>query len=272
VSFKEGKSRRVLARVAAVAAAAGLGVAALAGSASADVTIQQYVALGDSYASGVGAGDYLADDGCYRSANAYASQSATALGERLWFEACSGAKVEDVVANQLGHLYPVNTEHVTIGVGGNDAGFSSVLGACAGTDTALCEAAVANARNIITTSLPAELDDLYTQVENKATSADIVVVGNPRLFNETACAGALAITPAEQALLNDAADLLAETTAAVAADHGFDFADPRAAFDGHGVCSADPWILGYTGNVESFHPNAAGQDAYTDVVLPLLDY
>ena len=272
MSFKEGNSRRVLARVAAVAAAAGLGVAALAGSASADITIQQYVALGDSYASGVGAGDYLADDGCYRSANAYPSQATVALGERLWFEACSGAKIEDVVANQLNHLYPVNTEHVTIGVGGNDAGFSSVLGACAGTNTATCEAAIANARSIITGSLPAELDDLYTQVENKATTADIVVVGNPRLFNETACSGALAITPDEQALLNDAADLLSETTAAVAADHGFDFADPRAAFEGHGVCSADPWILGYVGTLESFHPNATGQDAYTDVVLEYLDY
>jgi lysophospholipase L1-like esterase len=272
VSFNEGKQRRVLARVAAVVAAAGLGVTALAGPASADITIQQYVALGDSYASGVGAGDYLADDGCYRSANAYAPQAAAALGERLWFEACSGARVEDVIANQLGHLYRVNTEHVTIGVGGNDAGFSSVLGACAGTDTALCENAIANARNIITNSLPAELDDLYTMVENRAFSAEIVVVGNPRLFNETSCAGALAITPAEQALLNDAADLLAETTAAVAADHGFDFADPREAFDGHGVCSADPWILGYTGNLESFHPNAAGQAAYADVVIPQLDY
>ncbi|GAA1665435.1 SGNH family lipase [Glycomyces endophyticus] len=272
MSFTVGSTRRMLTRAAVLAAAAGLGAAALAGPASADVTIQQYVALGDSFASGVGAGDYLADDGCYRSANAYPKAAEAALGERLWFEACSGAKIEDVVANQLGHLYRANTEHVTIGVGGNDAGFSTVLGACAGTDTALCEAAIANARAIITDSLPAELDDLYTRVENRAFSAEIVVVGNPRLFAETACAGALAITPAEQALLNDAADLLAETTAAVAADHGFDFADPRAAFDGHGVCSADPWILGYTGNLESFHPNAAGQAAYADVVVPLLDY
>ncbi|MCD0444136.1 SGNH/GDSL hydrolase family protein [Glycomyces sp. A-F 0318] len=272
MSFKEGKSRRVITRVAAVAAAAGLGVAGLAGSASADITIQQYVALGDSYASGVGAGDYIGDDGCYRSANAYPRQAASELGERLWFEACSGARVEDVVANQLNHLRPANTEHVTIGVGGNDAGFSTVLGACAGTDTALCEGAIANARNIIENSLPAELDDLYTRVETKAPDADVVVVGNPRLFDGTTCAGSLAITPDEQALLNETADLLAETTAAVAADHGFDFADVRDAFEGHAVCSADPWILGYVGTLESFHPTAAGQDAYAEVVLPLLDY
>ncbi|MEU6861452.1 SGNH/GDSL hydrolase family protein [Glycomyces sp. NPDC046736] len=268
----EGTARRVLTRVAAVVAAAGLGIAGLAGSASADITIQQYVALGDSYASGVGAGDYLADDGCYRSTHAYPKQAAQQLGERLWFEACSGAKIEDVVANQLNHLRPGNTEHVTIGVGGNDAGFSTVLGACAGTDTALCEAAIAGAQQVITTSLPDELSELYTLVETKAPDADIVVVGNPRLFDGTTCAGSLAITPEEQALLNETADLLAETTAAVAADHGFDFADVREAFTGHAVCSADPWILGYVGTLESFHPTAAGQDAYTEAVLPFLDY
>ncbi|THV27314.1 SGNH/GDSL hydrolase family protein [Glycomyces paridis] len=272
MSFKEGKSRRVIGRVAAVAAAAGLGVAGLAAPASADITIQQYVALGDSFASGVGAGDYLADDGCYRSANAYPKQAAQEIGERLWFEACSGARIEDVVAEQLGHLRPGNTEHVTIGVGGNDAGFSTVLGACAGTDTALCEAAIANAQNVIANSLPAELDDLYTRVETKAPDADVVVVGNPRLFDGSTCTGSLAITPDEQALLNETADLLAETTAAVAADHGFEFADVRDAFTGHAVCSADPWLLGYVGTLESFHPNAAGQDAYADVVTPYLNW
>ncbi|WP_211228715.1 SGNH/GDSL hydrolase family protein [Glycomyces tenuis] len=263
--------RRVglLLRTLAAAAAAAIGAAAFAAPASADVTLLKYVALGDSYASGVGAGDYLGDDDCYRSANAYPRQAAYELGEKLWFEACSGATVEDVVANQLGHLN-YTTEHVTIGVGGNDAGFSTVLGACAGTDTALCLGAVDNARTVITDVLPQRLDDLYTQVRDKADTATIVVVGNPRLFSGTTCADSLAITPEEQAALNDTADLLAETTAAVAADHGFGFADPRAAFDGHGVCSADPWILGYVGTLESFHPNAAGQDGYTDVVLPHL--
>jgi lysophospholipase L1-like esterase len=265
------RKRGVIARTLAAAAVAGIGAAALAAPASAETTWQpQYVALGDSYVSGVGGGDYLADDGCYRSANSYPVLAAEAVGAKLSFDACSGARVEDVVAEQLGNL-SWRTREVTIGVGGNDAGFSTVLGACAGTNTAQCEAAIANAKAIITDSLPAELDDLYTQVEDKAWFADVTVVGNPRLFNETSCSGTLAITPAEQALLNETADLLADTTAAVAADHGFDFADVRDSFAGHEVCSADPWILGYVGTLESFHANAAGYAAYTEVVTPYLE-
>jgi lysophospholipase L1-like esterase len=270
---EHSRKRGVIARTLAAAAVAGIGAAALAGPASAETTTwqPQYVALGDSYVSGVGAGDY-ADDGsdCYRSANSYPVLAAEAVGAKLSLDACSGARVEDVVAEQLGNL-SWRTREVTIGVGGNDAGFSSVLGACAGTNTAQCEAAIANAQSIITDSLPAELDDLYTQVEDKAWFADVTVVGNPRLFNETSCSGTLAITPAEQALLNETADLLADTTAAVAADHGFDFADVRDSFAGHEVCSADPWILGYVGTLESFHANAAGYAAYAEVVTPYLE-
>ncbi|WP_158299830.1 SGNH/GDSL hydrolase family protein [Glycomyces paridis] len=257
-------------RVAAVALAAALCGAALSGSASAGRHHQsEYVALGDSYVSGAGAGDYLADDGCYRSANSYPVLAADEIRAELSFDACSGARVEDVVAGQLGNL-DRRTKDVTIGVGGNDAGFSTVLGACAGTDTALCEGAILGATTFITDSLPAELDDLYTQVADLAPRADVTVVGNPRLFNGTTCTGSLAITPDEQALLNDAADLLAETTAAVAADHGFEFADVRDAFTGHEICSADPWILGYVGTLESFHANAAGHAAYAEVVTPYL--
>ena len=266
------RKRGVIARTLAAAAVAGIGAAALASPASAASSWQpQYVALGDSYVSGVGAGEY-ADDGsdCYRSANSSPVLAAEAVGAKLSFDACSGARVEDVVAEQLGNL-SWRTREVTIGVGGNDAGFSTVLGACAGTNTAQCEAAIANAQSIITGSLPAELDDLYTQVKDEAWFADVTVVGNPRLFNETSCSGTLAITPAEQALLNDTADLLADTTAAVAADHGFEFADVRDSFVGHEVCSADPWILGYVGTLESFHANAAGYAAYAEVVTPYLE-
>ncbi|MEU5152940.1 SGNH/GDSL hydrolase family protein [Glycomyces sp. NPDC021274] len=265
-------SSKRLARILAAAAVAGIAAASFASPASAGHTWSpRYVALGDSYVSGVGAGDY-ADDGtdCYRSANAYPQLAAEAMGARLSFDACSGARVEDVVAEQLGNL-TWRTREVSIGVGGNDAGFSSVLGACAGTDTALCKGAIANAQAVITGSLPAELDDLYSQVEDRAPFADVTIVGNPLLFNGTACSGTLAITPEEQGLLNETADLLADTTAAVADEHGFLFADVRDAFAGHEICSADPWILGYTGTIESFHANAAGQAAYAEVVTPYLE-
>ena len=259
---------RTLAALSTMAVAASIPVLAAAPAQAAPL---YYAALGDSYASGVGAGDYEAGNDCYRSAHAYPQQIASELSEGLFFDACSGAKTADVSADQLGHLSS-SIEHVTVGVGGNDIGFSSVLGACAGTDTALCLGAIENAKAQIRDVLPGRLDALYTEIRSKATQAWIVVVGNPRLFSGATCAVTLAITPEEQSALNGAADQLAEATKAVATAHGFAFADPRAAFAGHEVCSADPYILGYVpgSTVESFHPTRAGQDAYTGVVLAKL--
>lgn len=254
-------------RLRALAAAAATAAAVLIASPAQAMPLQ-YAALGDSYASGVGSGDYAAGDACLRSAHAYPEQIAWRASETLWFEACSGAKVADVRAAQLSHLSGA-IEHVSIGVGGNDIGFSSVLGACAGTDTALCLNAVAGAESKIRDVLPGRLDGLYGEVRSRASQAIIVVAGNPRLFSGAVCAATLAITPEEQAALNGAADLLADTTKRVAEAHGFGFADPRPVFAGHEVCSADPYILGYVpgANVESFHPTRAGQDALTEVVI-----
>src|SRR6476659_5808907 len=90
-----------------------------------------YVALGDSYSSGVGTRTYI-DDGtsCQRSVYAYPSLIAAAKGYALNFRACSGAKVADVTSTQLSAL-TASTSYVTISVGGNDAGFTSVITTCA---------------------------------------------------------------------------------------------------------------------------------------------
>src|SRR4029077_7127263 len=90
-----------------------------------------YVALGDSYPSGVGTRTYL-DDGttCQRSVYAFPSLIAAAKGYALNLRACSGAKVSDVTGTQLSAL-TASTSYVTISVGGNDAGFTSVITTCA---------------------------------------------------------------------------------------------------------------------------------------------
>ena len=58
---------------------------------------ESYVALGDSYSSGVGTRSYI-DDGtsCQRSTLAYPSLLAAQRGYALNFRACSGATVADV--------------------------------------------------------------------------------------------------------------------------------------------------------------------------------
>jgi hypothetical protein len=61
-----------------------------------------YVALGDSYSSGVGTRVYYNDgSNCSRSPYAYAPLIAADRGYALNFQACSGAKTTDVNNNQL---------------------------------------------------------------------------------------------------------------------------------------------------------------------------
>ena len=64
-----------------------------------------YVALGDSYSSGVGTGEYINDgSSCQRSVHAYPSLIAAAKGYALNFRACGGAKVPDITSGQLSAL------------------------------------------------------------------------------------------------------------------------------------------------------------------------
>ena len=80
---------------------------ALVGTAMpANAATVNYVALGDSYSSGVGAGSYYSSSGsCDRSPNAYPAQWAAANSVTSFtFAACSGATTADVINNQLSAL------------------------------------------------------------------------------------------------------------------------------------------------------------------------
>src|SRR5262245_4734291 len=93
------------------------------GPAAAAVAQPQYVALGDSYSSGVGTRVFYKESGsCYRSPEAYGPKIAAARGYALSFQACSGATTTEVNSKQLGTLSS-STSLVTITIGGNDAGF-----------------------------------------------------------------------------------------------------------------------------------------------------
>ena len=124
-----------------------------------------YVALGDSFASGVGTRTYYDDSGgCYRSPKAYPVLDAARLGATLRFKACSGASVPDVRTGQLGPL-SATTTRVSVQVGGNDAGFSDVITTCAQPSWAAdCGAAVDKAQAFIADKLGARLDNLYADI------------------------------------------------------------------------------------------------------------
>ena len=252
-------------------AAAALLVVGLA--APAQAAPPSYVALGDSYSSGVGTRSYLNDgSSCQRSVYAYPSLIAAAKGYALNFRACSGATVADVTNSQLSALSAANA-YVTISVGGNDAGFASVLTTCAQPSwLSNCTGAVDGAQGYIKSTLPGSLATLYASIRAKAPNATVVVVGYPRIFNGTDCNLLTWFSGTEMTRLNQTADQLDSTIAAAAASAGFGFVNPVPAFVGHAVCDRTEWINGLSSPItESFHPNRSGQaSGYTPLVSPAL--
>ena len=245
------------------------GTGLLAGSPPASAAGEEYVALGDSYSSGLGTGSYL-DDGseCRRSTAAFSGLLAAANGWDLNLRACSGARVPDVAATQLSAL-SASTSYVSVSVGGNDAGFADVLTECALPAWASdCAGAVAGAQAYVSGTLPGALGGLYSSIAAGAPAAEVVVVGYPRVFMGEDCNAATFFSPEDEALLNQTADQLNGVLASAASSAGFAFADPTAAFTGHAVCDEPAWLNGFSSPIdESYHPNVAGHaEGYAPIV------
>lgn len=242
-------------------------------AAPAHAAASSYVALGDSYSSGVGTRSYINDGtSCQRSVYAYPSLIASARGYTLSFRACSGATVADVTNTQLSAL-SASTSYVTMSVGGNDAGFSSVLTECAQPGwMSNCNGAIDNAQSFINTTLPSRLATLYASIRSKAPNAKVVIAGYPRIFNGEDCNAGTWFSPAEESRLNYTSDLMNGKLSTAAANAGFTFASVTTPFVGHAVCDNPEWLNGLSSPVsESYHPNKTGQSSgYTPVVSPKL--
>ncbi|MFJ6572875.1 SGNH/GDSL hydrolase family protein [Streptomyces sp. NPDC091292] len=237
---------------------------ALTGAATASASEQAaptgYVALGDSYSSGVGAGAYDSSSGdCKRTPRAYPALWAAAHSPSSFnFTACSGARTGDVLANQMGPLGS-NTGLVSISVGGNDAGFSDVMTTCVLNSEATCLARINTARTYVSNTLPGLLDNVYSTISAKAPAAHVVVVGYPR-FYKIGGSCVVGLSDTVRSAINSAADLLNDVTAKRAADHGFSFGNVTSRFTGHEICSGDAWLhsVNWLNIGESYHPTAAG--------------
>ncbi|MBM0229314.1 MULTISPECIES: SGNH/GDSL hydrolase family protein [Micromonospora] len=255
-------SRRVRTALAALLAGV-LGAVVVPGVAQAATV--NYVALGDSYSSGVGAGPYDLST-CLRSQKSYAPLWAAAHAVSSFrFPACGGAVTADVINSQVGSLSS-STTLVTITIGGNDAGFADVITSCRFGSTSTCTNAVNEAKSFATATLPGRLDATYAAIRNRAPNARLVVLGYPRLFETNYC-GLLAMSTYKRTILNEAADLLASVIAGRAGAAGATFVDTRPYFAGHGVCAADPWIHDVSGVIEAYHPDV---DGYRYGYLPAL--
>ena len=185
---------------------------------------------------------------------AYPSLLAASKSLTLNFRACSGATVADVTSTQLGAL-GAGTTHVSISVGGNDAGFADVLTECAQPGwMSDCNGAIDDAQYVINNVLPSRLSTLYSSIRAKAPNARVTVVGYPRIFNGEDCNAGTWFSPTEESRLNATADLLNSKTSTQAKARGFAFANPTTAFTGHAVCDGVEWLNGLSNPVERVLP------------------
>ncbi|HSO90911.1 MAG TPA: SGNH/GDSL hydrolase family protein [Arthrobacter sp.] len=257
----------VAAGLAALAMAAGL--AAVPAQA---VDKTKYIALGDSYASGQGAGPYQ-DDICYRSENTYSELADNVKAIKLVRNAaCSGKTTQDVVNSQLRQLNK-STELVTITAGGNNLKVGDIFTKCGAamvnptpTAVGLCdEASAAAAEKLGSGELAGDVAAMIQSVKAAAPNARIVVTGYPYLYDPVPfnAADPMSVFIYKAKLL---ADGLNGSIAGAAMATGAQYVDVRAAFAGHGINSKDdPWINFdplNLGSPDNFHPNDEGYEAY----------
>jgi lysophospholipase L1-like esterase len=229
----------------------------------------RYVALGDSYSAGVGT--RAAQDDCYRSPYGYPALIAAQYGLALDYQACTGATTADVRADQLPALGR-RTAAVSITIGGNDAGFTDVITACALPSwLSDCTSEVNRGLVVVQQKLPGRYDTLFAAIRAKAPDARVAVGDYPLIFQGEDCNAATFFSPKDESRINAATGVLDDLIRTKAAAHRFGFVEARPAFLGHAVCDGVEWINGLSSPVtESYHPNRAGSLGYAALFGPAL--
>ncbi len=169
-----------------------------------------------------------------------------------------------------------DTNWVSYTIGGNDAGFSSVITECAQPGwLSDCNGAIDNAQSFIQNTPPGRLDQVNNAIKSRAASAKVIVLDYPRLFSGEDCNASTFFSPSEESRLNQTADMLKSVLSGAASRAGanFLFRDVIPPFIGHAVCdggggSSTEWINGLSNPVgESYHPKTTGHaNGYYPVV------
>jgi lysophospholipase L1-like esterase len=238
--------------------------ASAAGTASSPAASSaHYVALGDSYAAGLGAGHEIGSSGaCARSRVAYSALWAKAEQPAAYQSvACAGATTNSMRTHQLGALSK-STTLVSVTIGGNDVGFQPVLQTCILGSNRTCIKAISRAERRAARKLPRSLLGALAAVKATAPAARVVVLGYPQLFDVSRSACVEGLSHIDEVHLNRAATVLDATIAAAARHSGDVFGDVRPAFSAsHRICGGHSWIhdIDIFSLDESFHPTAAGQ-------------
>ncbi|MFD6530954.1 SGNH/GDSL hydrolase family protein [Streptomyces sp. NPDC060184] len=239
------------------------------------------VALGDSYASAPYVPTQV-DPTCLRSSQNYPSLVAQSRSAALTDVTCSGATTADMTASQAEGVAPQldalgrSTDLVTVTIGGNDIGFSTVLGTCAqlasgdpaGTP---CRTHFTDGSDQVSEAVAAtgpKVARVLRGIHQRAPHARVVVVGYPDLFPEdgVGCTGkTVPLAAGDFSWLRDREKELNSMLARQARRNGAQYVDTYTPTIGHDLCKPTGvrWIETFAPETPAgpLHPNASGESA-----------
>ena len=251
-----------------------------------------YVALGDSYTAGPDIPSQVGvTAGCKQSSSSYPYLVAEGLRLNLTDMSCSGATIADLSASQTtsdgtnpAQLSALSaaTAVVTLGIGGNDIGWSGAITRCTELDLVPALIPGGAASNVtpcedyytsggtdqIRQKIQAAAGQLaaaLSQIRRTAPHARVYVVGYPDLMPGTGgtCAHTLGITQGDITFLNNEETQLNSALRRDAEAAGAGYVETYTPSLGHDACSvpASRWIepLLPASPAAPMHPNAVGE-------------
>lgn len=255
----------------------------------------RYVALGDSFTSGPLIPTQV-NLNCTRSNRNYPSLVATSIGSSSFTDvSCGGATTNDILnpgTGVLGGAVPAqisavdaSAQLVSVGIGGNDIGFTSIVTTCA--EESLSSPLGSPCKNRYTSGgvdqLQARIagarpkvDAVLQAVRTRAPAARILVVGYTAILPDTGlgCWPVVPFAYGDVSYLRGVAKSLNAMLASAAAANGASYVDVYTPSIGHDACrsSSTRWTEGLVpGNSAApFHPNANGERGMATAVLARL--
>ena len=254
-----------------------------------------YVALGDSFVAGpLIPNQSLFPLGCLRSDRNYPALTRPRIKVTKFKDvSCSGAQTEDFYTAQDVTPGPPNapqltaldsqTKVVTVGIGGNDIGFTDIVRTCALQNPFGdgCKADyVRNGRDELRERIAAVAPDVlrsFRDIKARAPRAEVFVVGYPTVVpaSGNGCYPVVPILPSDIPYLRGVAQALNTMIAQQAATAGARYVDIAGPSVGHDFCASttQKWVEGIvpTSSAAPVHPNAKGMAAYANVVTAAIN-